>query len=94
MAIATRNLVRTARVNATGSTAFRKCSGTALVEVLVAIFIMGVGMLSTTALFPEGALSLRRAVNEGRAGDDAVTLSTAIADFQYYEHRLPTSFPN
>lgn len=92
MAIATRSLVRTARVNASGSAAFRECRGVALLEVLLAIFIMGVGSLATLTLFPLGALSMRQAVNEDRAGDDAVTLSAAVADFQNYEHRLPTSF--
>jgi prepilin-type N-terminal cleavage/methylation domain-containing protein len=67
------------------------CKGVTLLEVLAAIFIMGVGMLPTLTLFPTGALSMRQAINEGRAADDAVTLSSTITDFQTYELRLPVS---
>ena len=41
--------------------------GVTLLEVLVAIFIMGVGLLAILTLFPLGALSMARAVREDRA---------------------------
>jgi hypothetical protein len=40
-----------------------------LVEVLAAIFVQGVGMLDLLALFPLGALNMRQAVQDDRAGD-------------------------
>lgn len=91
MAITRRSEARTSRVNTTGFTALGECSGIALLEVLASIFIMGVGSLALLTLFPEGALTMRQAVNEDRAGGDAVALSAAIADFQYYQYRLPNS---
>lgn len=39
-----------------------------LVEVLVAIFIMGIGLLALLTLFPLGALSLAQSVKDDRAG--------------------------
>jgi prepilin-type N-terminal cleavage/methylation domain-containing protein len=52
--------------------------GITLVEVLVAIFIMGIGLLALLTLFPLGALNMARAVQDDRAGAiaaDAATLS-------------------
>jgi hypothetical protein len=54
--------------------------GTALVEVLVAIFVMGVGLLALLTLFPLGALNMARAIQEDRTAAvavDAVALSHA-----------------
>ncbi len=42
-------------------------SGITLVEVLVAIFIMGVGLLAILVLFPIGALNMARAIRDDRA---------------------------
>jgi hypothetical protein len=42
-------------------------AGITLVEVLAAIFIMGVGLLALLTLFPLGALSMARAVRDDRA---------------------------
>ena len=39
-----------------------------LVEVLVAIFIIGVGLLALLTLFPLGALELAQAIKDDRAG--------------------------
>lgn len=40
--------------------------GTTLVEVLVAIFIMGVGLMSALTLFPLGALNMAEAIKDDR----------------------------
>jgi hypothetical protein len=42
--------------------------GITLVEVLVAIFIIGVGLLALLTLFPLGALELAQAIKDDRAG--------------------------
>lgn len=55
-------------------------AGTVLLEVLVAIFIMGIGLLSLLTLFPLGALELAQAINDDRAAAvaaDATVLSQA-----------------
>jgi hypothetical protein len=41
--------------------------GISLLEVLTAIFIMGIGMLALLTLFPLGALSMARAIRDERA---------------------------
>ena len=43
-----------------------------LLEVLVVIFIMGIGLLALLTLFPLGALSLAQSVNDDRAGAIAI----------------------
>ena len=55
--------------------------GITLIEVLAAIFIMGVGMLALFTLFPLGALSMARAVRDDRASAiaaNAASLATAM----------------
>ena len=42
-------------------------TGTTLTEVLVAIFIMGIGLLGVLALFPLGAVSMAQAIRADRA---------------------------
>jgi len=52
--------------------------GVTLLEVLAAIVIVGVGMMALLVLFPLGALSMARAVQDDRAANiarDSVTLS-------------------
>jgi type II secretory pathway pseudopilin PulG len=59
-------------------------AGITLVEVLAAIFIMGVGLLALLTLFPLGALSMARAVRDDRAAAAAANgaaLATAL-DFR------------
>jgi Prokaryotic N-terminal methylation motif len=54
--------------------------GITLIEVLAAIFIMGVGLLALLTLFPLGALSMARAVQDDRAAAiaaDAASLRDA-----------------
>ena len=43
-------------------------AGATLMEVLVAIFIMGIGLLAILALFPLGAIRMAQAVQDDRAG--------------------------
>lgn len=49
----------------------RQRSGTSLIEVLVAIFVMGIGMLTLLVLFPLGALSMAQAIKDDRCGHAA-----------------------
>ncbi len=65
--------------------------GVTLLEVLAGIMNMGVGMLAVLSLFPLGALSMRRSVNESRAAADTSALSGAIVSFRTNQLRLPTS---
>jgi prepilin-type N-terminal cleavage/methylation domain-containing protein len=46
--------------------------GVTLVEVLVAIFIMGIGMLALLALFPLGAVSMAQALKDDRCASSAL----------------------
>jgi hypothetical protein len=46
-------------------------SGATLVEVLVAIFVMGIGLLTLMALFPLGILSMAQAIKDDRCGHAA-----------------------
>lgn len=48
-----------------------KRGGVTLTEVLVAIFIMGIGLLSLIALFPIGALNMAAAIKDERTADAA-----------------------
>lgn len=53
--------------------------GLTLLEVLAAIFIMGVGLLALFTLFPLGALSMARAVRDDRATAIAANASALAA---------------
>jgi hypothetical protein len=53
--------------------------GATLLEVLVAIFIMGIGLIALLVLFPLGALSMARAIQNERAAQAAVS-ANAIAN--------------
>jgi hypothetical protein len=54
-------------------------SGVTLVEVLTAIFLMGVGLLALLTLFPLGALSMAQAIKDDRAREIAVQ-ATALSE--------------
>jgi prepilin-type N-terminal cleavage/methylation domain-containing protein len=57
--------------------------GITLIEVLFAIFIVGVGLLALLTLFPLGVLELAQDIRDDRAGKlaiDAVALGEAGAD--------------
>src|SRR5437868_5953266 len=58
---------------------FRR-DGMTLVEVLVAIFVMGIGLLSILAMFPLGARNMAQAIKDdyaGHAGANARAIATA-----------------
>jgi prepilin-type N-terminal cleavage/methylation domain-containing protein len=46
-------------------------TGMTLMEVLIAIFVMGIGLLAVMAMFPLGAASMARAIKDDRAGHAA-----------------------
>src|SRR2546421_11874148 len=48
-------------------------SGTTLVEVLMAIFIMGIGLMALLTLFPMGALQMAQALKDQRAAEEAAS---------------------
>jgi hypothetical protein len=48
-------------------------SGITLVEVLVAIFVMGIGLMALLTLFPIGMLRMAQAIRDGRSADAAQT---------------------
>jgi Prokaryotic N-terminal methylation motif len=50
--------------------------GITLVEVLVAIFIMGIGMIALLTLFPLGAVNIARALQDDRTSQAANNAST------------------
>lgn len=58
-------------------------AGVTLIEVLVAIFITGIGLLALLVLFPLGAADMARSIQDDRAGKvaaDAEALSQAGQD--------------
>jgi len=54
-------------------------SGAALIEVLVAVFVTAIGLLALLALFPVGAVSMARAIQNNRASQAAAN-AAAIAN--------------
>src|SRR5262245_7466250 len=55
--------------------------GITLLEVLTAIFIMGIGMLAILTLFPLGALSMARAVRDDRGATIAANAAALARAF-------------
>ncbi|MFO0845992.1 MAG: prepilin-type N-terminal cleavage/methylation domain-containing protein [Gemmataceae bacterium] len=55
--------------------------GITLLEVLTAIFIMGIGMLALLTLFPLGALSMARAIRDDRAAHIAANAAAVAVAF-------------
>lgn len=47
--------------------------GTTLVEVLMALFIMGIGLMALLTLFPMGALQMAQALKDQRAAEEAAS---------------------
>jgi len=50
----------------------RRRPGISLLEVLIAIFVMAIGMLALLTLFPVGALSMAQAIKDNRAAQSAM----------------------
>ena len=63
----------------------RQRGGTTLVEVLVAIFIMAIGLMTLLTLFPLGALSMAQAIQDSRAGQAAAN-AAALAEAKQIRH--------
>lgn len=58
----------------------RQRSGATLIEVLVSIFVMGIGLIALLALFPVGALNMAQAIKDDRcalAGSNATAIAIA-----------------
>ena len=58
-------------------------AGVTLVEVLTALFVMGIGLLALLTLFPLGALTMAQAIKDDRAGaiaDQATAFSQGAED--------------
>lgn len=53
--------------------------GVTLLEVLITIFIMGIGMLALLTLFPLGALSMAQAIRDDRLAN-AANMASALAN--------------
>jgi len=51
-------------------------TGATLIEVLVAIFVMGIGLLALLTLFPLGALTMAQAIQNDRAVQASVSASS------------------
>ena len=56
-------------------------AGTTLIEVLIAIFIMAIGLLAIMTLFPLGALSMATAIRNDRVSQ-AAQVGNAVANAQ------------
>jgi len=66
-----------------------KRTGATLVEVLVAIFVMGIGLLAMLALFPLGVLSMAQAIQDDRAAHAAANASAmAVAQNMHNDRNL------
>src|SRR5437763_13279942 len=63
----------------TGVMTMNRRSGTTLTEVLMAIFIMGIGLMALLTLFPMGALQMAQALKDQRAAEEA---ASAIGTFR------------
>lgn len=59
----------------------RRRPGVTLMEVLIATFILSIGLLAIMALFPIGAVNMARAINQDRSATHGVN-SDAV--FRYY----------
>ncbi len=67
--------------------------GATLVEVLVTIFIMGIGLLSLLTLFPIGALSMAQAIKDSRSAQASAN-GMGIATSRNLRHDLQIVNPS
>lgn len=68
-------------------------SAATLVEVLVAIFVMGLGMLAILALFPLGALTMAQAIRDTRSAQAAqAAFARAKARDLFHDANLTNTF--
>ncbi|MBY0231423.1 MAG: prepilin-type N-terminal cleavage/methylation domain-containing protein [Gemmataceae bacterium] len=66
--------------------------GVTLVEVLAAIFIMGVGMLAVLVLYPLGALRMAAALKDGRCGVIAANVDSISSMFDLRDDPAVTPY--
>lgn len=62
-------------------------TGATLVEVLVAIFVMGIGMMALLTLFPIGVLTMRQAIQDDRAASAAAN-ATSVAKMKIFPSKF------
>jgi prepilin-type N-terminal cleavage/methylation domain-containing protein len=61
--------------------AMRRRSGVTLIEVLVAIFVMAIGLMALLTLFPLGALEMAQAIKDQRAYDSGYNAASEAEAF-------------
>ena len=72
-----------------------KRTGATLVEVLVAVFVMGIGLMALLALFPLGVLSMAQAIQDDRAAHSAAdATSLAVAMNLHRDPNIVAAFTN
>lgn len=67
-------------------------AGATLIEVLVAIFLMGIGMLALLTLFPIGVLRMAQAINDERAAQ-ASACAVSLANIKDLRHDQSLTSP-
>jgi hypothetical protein len=65
-------------------------AGTTLLEVLAAIFVMGVGLLALLTLFPLGALEMAQAIKDDRTAAVANSATALAVEGEYLITRTAT----
>jgi prepilin-type N-terminal cleavage/methylation domain-containing protein len=68
--------------------------GVTLVEVLVTIFIMGIGMLALLVLFPLGALTMAQALRDDRTATASASAAATAINFEIRQDLLVAGQPN
>ncbi|MBX9678458.1 MAG: prepilin-type N-terminal cleavage/methylation domain-containing protein [Gemmataceae bacterium] len=66
--------------------------GATLIEVLVAIFLMGIGMLALLTLFPIGVLRMAQAINDERAAQASAS-AVSVANIKDLRHDSSLTSP-
>jgi hypothetical protein len=66
-------------------------SGATLVEVLVAIFVMGIGLIAVLALFPLGVIRMAQAIQDGRTAQIALN-ADAVSVLPLFNVRHDATF--
>ena len=66
-------------------------AGITLIEVLVTIFVMGIGLMGLLTLFPVGAISMAQAILDDQAANAAFN-AASIAESQSLRSSLSIQF--
>jgi type II secretory pathway pseudopilin PulG len=72
----------------------RQRNGATLIEVLVAIFVMGIGLIAILSLFPLGAIRMAQAIQDDRAGNIAQSANAVAAAVNLRNDPGLFAFPN